>query len=75
MARHIGVSNFSPDLVAEAVRLCAEPLVGNEPGAGMGLVLVVTGGIILLLTLIVFAFPAIRQLEIQLPDMDVNASN
>lgn len=51
------------------------PLVGNEPGAGMGLVLVVTGGIILLLTLIVFAFPAIRQLEIQLPDMDVNASN
>lgn len=30
MARHIGVSNFSPDLVAEAVRLCAEPLVCNQ---------------------------------------------
>lgn len=30
MTRHIGVSNFSPDLVADAVRLCAEPLVCNQ---------------------------------------------
>jgi diketogulonate reductase-like aldo/keto reductase len=29
-ARHIGVSNFTPDLVAEAVKLSTEPLVNNQ---------------------------------------------
>ena len=30
MTRHIGISNFSPELVSEAVRLCREPLVCNQ---------------------------------------------
>lgn len=30
MARHIGVSNFNADLVAEAVSLCSEPLACNQ---------------------------------------------
>jgi diketogulonate reductase-like aldo/keto reductase len=30
MARHIGVSNFDPALIAEAVKLSAEPLVNNQ---------------------------------------------
>lgn len=30
MARHIGVSNFNADLVAEAVSLCSEPLSCNQ---------------------------------------------
>ena len=30
VARHIGVSNFNPALVAEAVKLATEPLVNNQ---------------------------------------------
>jgi diketogulonate reductase-like aldo/keto reductase len=30
LARHIGVSNFDPTLVADAVKLAAEPLVNNQ---------------------------------------------
>jgi MFS family permease len=46
------------------------PFVGSQPGAGMGLVLLMTGVIILLLTLATFALPAIRRLEVQLPDYE-----
>ena len=47
------------------------PLVGNGPGAGIGLVQVVTGVIILAATLVVFASARIRNLEAQLPDYEV----
>jgi diketogulonate reductase-like aldo/keto reductase len=30
LARHIGVSNFDPTLVADAVKLATEPLVNNQ---------------------------------------------
>ena len=30
LTRHIGVSNFNPALVAEAVKLATEPLVNNQ---------------------------------------------
>lgn len=44
------------------------PLVGDQAGAGIGLVLLVTGVIILTLTIVTFAIPAVRHLEINLPD-------
>jgi MFS family permease len=47
-----------------------EPIVGNGPGAGMGLVQVVTGIIILFVTLGVYSSAAVRQLEIRVPDYE-----
>jgi DHA3 family macrolide efflux protein-like MFS transporter len=43
-------------------------LVGNGPGAGMGLIFVVAGVAILALSLAVYAIPAVRRLEADLPD-------
>jgi hypothetical protein len=43
------------------------------PGEGMGLLLVGTGVIILILTLAVYALPAIRNLEARLPDYEALA--
>lgn len=45
------------------------PLVGSEPGSGMGLVLIVTGAIMLAATLAAAWIPAVRQLESRLPDV------
>ena len=47
-----------------------QPFVGKEAGAGIGLVEVVTGLIILTATLIVFASVHIRELETRLPDYE-----
>jgi len=43
-------------------------LVGSGPGAGMGLMFVVAGVLVLALSLAVYAIPAVRQLETDLPD-------
>jgi len=43
-------------------------LVGDGPGAGMGLLFVVAGVLILGLSLAVYAVPAVRRLEADLPD-------
>ena len=43
-------------------------LVGSGSGAGMGLMLVVAGMLILALSLAVYAIPAVRRLEADLPD-------
>jgi MFS family permease len=43
-------------------------LVGAGPGAGMGLMFVVSGVLVLALSLAVYAVPAIRRLEADLPD-------
>jgi hypothetical protein len=43
-------------------------LVGSGPGAGMGLMFVVAGVLILLLSLAMYAVPAVRRLESDLPD-------
>ena len=43
-------------------------LVGAGPGAGMGLMFVVAGAVILALSLTVYAIPAVRRLESGLPD-------
>jgi MFS family permease len=45
-----------------------EPLVGRTAGAGMGLVLVVAGAVILVTASLVYALPQIRRLEVDLPD-------
>ena len=47
-----------------------QPFVGNGPGAGIGLVQVVTGVIILAATIMVFASGRIRNLEAHLPDYE-----
>ena len=46
------------------------PLLGSGPGAGIGLVEVMTGAIILLTTLLLFASVEIRDLEFRLPDYE-----
>ena len=43
-------------------------LVGARPGAGMGLMFVVAGALVLALSLAVYAIPAVRRLEVDLPD-------
>lgn len=43
-------------------------LVGVGPGAGMGMMFVVAGSVILALSLAVYAIPAVRRLEADLPD-------
>jgi predicted MFS family arabinose efflux permease len=42
------------------------PLLGNQPGAGMGLILVTIGVVITLLSLLMLAIPAVRHLEAHL---------
>jgi MFS transporter, DHA3 family, macrolide efflux protein len=49
-------------------------LVGRAPGSGMGLLLVGTGIIVILLTLVVYALPRIRHLEAELPDYEAVAT-
>jgi DHA3 family macrolide efflux protein-like MFS transporter len=52
-----------------------QPIVGNNAGAGIGLVEVVTGFIILAATIAVYASIHIRELEVRLPDYEaVDAS-
>lgn len=45
-----------------------EPLVGSEPGAGMGLLMVINGVIMIIVGLILFQIPMLRELEEHLPD-------
>ena len=44
------------------------PLVGSQPGAGMGLMLLVAGSLIALLTVVVYSRRSVRQMEATLPD-------
>ncbi len=46
-------------------------IVGDQPGAGMGLVLVAVGGVILVMTIGTYALKAIRRIETDLPDYQV----
>jgi MFS family permease len=54
-------------LIGPLVDYVLEPRAAN-PGDGMGLVLVVTGFIIIGMTILVYVIPAIRQIEARLPD-------
>jgi hypothetical protein len=46
------------------------PLVGNGPGAGIGLLLVVTGGLYLAATGLVFSVGSVRRMEADMPDYE-----
>ncbi len=52
-----------------------EPLVGNQSGAGMGLLFVVIGLLIVITTLGVAMLPGIRHLEFDLPSYETVAEN
>ncbi len=45
-----------------------EPLVGSEPGAGMGLLMVINGVVMIVVGLVLFQIPMLRELEERLPD-------
>ena len=49
-------------------------LVGAGPGAGIGLMFVIAGGLVLGLALAVYAVPAVRRLEADLPDHEPAAA-
>jgi MFS family permease len=44
------------------------PLVGEQPGSGMGLLLFLAGAAILIMTALVYAMPKTRRVEADLPD-------
>ncbi len=46
------------------------PLVGNQPGSGMGLLMIISGILMFLMTAIMYAWPKTRSLEIDLPDYE-----
>lgn len=50
------------------------PLVGNSTGAGMGLLIGLSGFITLILTIAVFSIPSVRNMENILPDYAPNAT-
>ncbi len=45
-----------------------EPLVGNQPGAGMGLLMILNGLLALTMGIILLSWPRMRRLEQDLPD-------
>lgn len=67
------VDNVLEPAVGTAAWGLVAPLAGSEPGAGMGLVLVGTGALILALTALAWALPALRRLESALPDYEAAA--
>ena len=44
------------------------PLVGNTPGSGMALIIVIAGSITAVISLLVYLLPAVRHMEARLPD-------
>lgn len=44
------------------------PLVGSEPGAGMGLIMLIAGSLMLVLTAVVYSRRSVREMEANLPD-------
>ena len=44
------------------------PLVGNAPGAGIGLLMMICGALTTLSTALIYALPAVRHMEANLPD-------
>jgi MFS transporter, DHA3 family, macrolide efflux protein len=50
------------------------PIVGGDSGAGMGLMFVIAGALTTLLSLAVYAAPAIRGMEAAMPDHDAGLS-
>ncbi len=51
------------------------PLVGDSAGAGMGLLIVIAGSVLLVTTSLVYALPRIRHMEAELPDYVAQPAN
>lgn len=58
---------FEPAVTSTAWETVA-PLVGNSAGAGMGLIYVICGVLLVGSTLVIYALPMIRNMEANLPD-------
>lgn len=58
---------FEPAVEGEGWALVA-PLVGDTPGAGMGLMFVLAGALVFGLMLAIYAVPSVRHIETLLPD-------
>lgn len=69
------VDNVVEPAVGQAGWARVAPLVGNTQGAGMGLVMFVAGTVLAILTLAVYAIPAVRHMEANLPDYAPEASD
>jgi hypothetical protein len=52
-----------------------EPLVGDEPGAGIGLLMVINGTLMTILGFIIFSIPMMRNLEENLPDYSADTGD
>ena len=46
------------------------PLVGTGPGAGMGLMFVLAGGMAALIATLAYTVPTLREVESRIPDHD-----
>jgi hypothetical protein len=44
------------------------PLVGSRAGSGMGLIMLLCGGLVAVVSVIAYAVPAFRHMEVTLPD-------
>lgn len=66
------VDNVLEPAVTQSAWQRVAPIVGSETGAGMGLLLLIVGLIIIVATGIMFSIPAIRQLEDNLPTYQAN---
>lgn len=51
-----------------------DPLVGSDPGAGMGLLMVINGGLALAMGIALYTWPRMRRMEEELPDYAPTAS-
>ncbi|MBI5670602.1 MAG: MFS transporter [Chloroflexi bacterium] len=69
------VDNILEPAVGTSAWNTVAPIVGNQPGAGMGLVLVMTGVIIIALTVAVYAWPPVRRVETHLPSYTAAAAD
>jgi MFS family permease len=62
------VDNYLEPAVGGANWHWVAPIVGNMPGSGMGLYIVICGAIWLVGTLVVYALPVVRNMEVDLPN-------
>ena len=67
---------MEPAMADEQSTLAAvfEPIVGSGPGSGMSVILLICGGCIILVSIISYMIPAIRNAETLLSDYDQNAT-
>jgi Histidine kinase-, DNA gyrase B-, and HSP90-like ATPase len=68
LATGVLVDNVLEPAVGTPAWEAVAPLVGSAPGSGMGLLMLVAGALMFVITALVYAHPATRGLERELPD-------